>query len=291
MKDRKARNELLFVLGFLFFAFLAVFAFLIPAHADITVADKVTFKATPFPLQDVRLLDGPFKQAMKLDQEFLLALDPDRLLHNFRVNAGLPSSAKPLGGWEAPDVELRGHTVGHYLSALALMYAATDDARFKARAASMVAELAKIQEAQAAKFHAGYLSAFPEEFFDRVEARQRVWAPYYTIHKIMAGLLDVHQLCGNAQALAVVTRMADWVKYRVDHVTAEQQQRALGTEFGGMNEVLRDIYAATGNPEYRRVAQAFDHKAIFEPLARREDPLNGLHANTQFPKILGAARE
>jgi len=291
MKDRKARNELLFFLGFLFFAFLAVFAFLIPAHADITVADKVTFKAKPFPLQDVRLLDGPFKQAMKLDQEFLLALDPDRLLHNFRVNAGLPSSAKPLGGWEAPDVELRGHTVGHYLSALALMYAATDDARFKARAESMVAELATIQETQAAKFHAGYLSAFPEEFFDRVEARQRVWAPYYTIHKIMAGLLDVHQLCASAQALAVVTRMADWVKYRVDHVTAEQQQRALGTEFGGMNEVLRDIYAATGNPEYRRVAQAFDHKAIFEPLARREDPLNGLHANTQFPKILGAARE
>jgi DUF1680 family protein len=255
------------------------------------VADKVMLKAEAFPLQSVRLLDGPFKQAMLLDQQFLLDLDPDRLLHNFRVNAGLPSSAKPLGGWEAPDVELRGHTVGHYLSALALMYTATGDARFKTRANAMVGELAQIQEAQATRFHPGYLSAFPEEFFDRVEAREKVWAPYYTIHKIMAGLLDVSELCENTQALAVVTRMADWVKFRVDRISEAQQQAALGTEFGGMNEVLANIYAATGNPDYLRVAHAFDHKAIFEPLKRHEDPLNGLHANTQFPKIIGAARE
>src|SRR5262249_20678296 len=156
-----------------------------------------------------RLLDGPFKQANQLDQQYLLSLDPDRLLHMFRVNAGLPSAAKPLGGWEAPDVELRGHTTGHYLSALALMYAATGDARFKTRADQIVAALAEIQAAQAKKFHAGYLSAFPEEFFDRVEARQRVWAPYYTIHKIMAGLVDVYELCGSRQALDVVTKMAD----------------------------------------------------------------------------------
>ena len=247
--------------------------------------------ARPFPLTDVRLLDGPFKQAMLLDQQYLMSLEPDRLLHNFRVNAGLPSAATPLGGWEAPDVELRGHAVGHYLSALALMYAATSDARFKSRADLMVAELAKIQDAQAKRFHPGYLSAFPEEFFDRVEAREKVWAPYYTIHKIMAGLLDVSQLCDNPQALTVVTKMADWVKFRVDRISEETQQKALGTEHGGMNEVLANIYAATGNPEYLRVAHAFDHKAIFDPLERREDPLNGLHANTQFPKIIGAARE
>src|SRR5215467_3423276 len=101
----------------------------------------------PFALTDVRLLDGPFKQAMQLDAEYLLSLDPDRLLHNFRVTAGLPSTAKPLGGWEAPDVELRGHAVGHYMSALALMYAASGDARFKTRADLMVAELAKVQAA------------------------------------------------------------------------------------------------------------------------------------------------
>jgi len=262
-----------------------------PVPTSAGVPDAVALKATPFPLRDVRLLDGPFKQAMQLDQEYLFALDPDRLLHSFRLNAGLPSTAAPLGGWEAPDVELRGHTTGHYLSALALMYAATGDVRFKTRADGMVSELAAIQEAQATRFHAGYLSAFPEEFFDRVDARQKVWAPYYTIHKIMAGLLDVHQLAGNAQALVVVSKMADWVKFRVDRLTETQQQAALGTEFGGMNEVLANIYAATGDPEYLRVAHAFDHRAIFDPLGRHQDPLNGLHANTQFPKIIGAARE
>ena len=263
----------------------------VQSPATIAVPDKAPLVARPFALRDVRLLDGPFKQANELDQQYLLSLDPDRLLHTFRLNAGLPSTAKPLGGWEAPDVELRGHTTGHYLSALALMYAATGDARFKARADQMVASLAEIQAAQAKKFHAGYLSAFPEELFDRVEARQRVWAPYYTIHKIMAGLVDVYELCGNRQALDVVTGMADWAKYRVDHISEEQQQRALMTEHGGMNEVLANIYAIAGNPEYLRVAHAFDHKAIFDPLLRGEDPLNGLHANTQFPKIIGAARE
>jgi DUF1680 family protein len=255
------------------------------------VRDKVTLQAVPFPLTDVRLLDGPFKQAQRLDAEYLLSLEPDRLLHTFRVNAGLPSSAAPLGGWEAPDVELRGHTVGHYLSALALMWAATGDERFKSRADRMVSELATIQDALAKRFHAGYLSAFPEEFFDRVEARQKVWAPYYTIHKIMAGLLDVHQLCDNRQALDVVSKMAGWVAFRVDRLTDEQMQASLGTEFGGMNEALANLYAATGNAAYLRLARRFDHKAIFDPLLRHDDPLNGLHANTQFPKIIGAARE
>src|SRR2546423_2261970 len=113
----------------------------------LVVPDKVAQAAHPFALQQVRLLDGPFKQAQRLDAEYLLSLEPDRLLHIFRVNAALPSSAAPLGGWEAPDVELRGHTVGHYLSALALMWAATGDARFKSRADRMVAELAAIQDA------------------------------------------------------------------------------------------------------------------------------------------------
>ena len=146
---------------------------------------------------------------MLRDQQYLLALDQDRLLCNFTITAGLPSTAAPLGGWEAPDVELRGHTIGYYLTALALMHASTGDVRFKERADAMAAELAKVQAALAARgFNAGYLSAFPEELIDRVEARQRVWAPYYTLHKIMAGLLDVHLLCGNAQALAVVSKMA-----------------------------------------------------------------------------------
>jgi DUF1680 family protein len=257
------------------------------------VADKIEAAASPFPPEAVRLLDGPFKEAMLRDQAFLLSLDADRLLHSFRINAGLPSNAQPLGGWEAPDVELRGHSVGHYLSALALVYAGTGDERFKARADEMVLELSKVQAALAQRngVHPGYLSAFPEELIDRVETRTPVWAPYYTLHKMMAGLLDVYVHCGNTQALDVLRRQVDWVRFRVDRLTFDQQQAMLETEFGGMNEVLANLYAITGDPEHLRLAQTFDHRAVFDPLASRRDPLDGLHANTQIPKIIGAARE
>lgn len=262
------------------------------ANSKIKVANKVALKAWAFDLKDVRLLDGPFRDAMLRDQKFLLSIDADRLLHTYRINGGLSSSAKPLGGWEAPDVELRGHSLGHFISACALMYSSTGDERFKTRADATVAELAKVQQAMTSRgFHAGYLSAFPEEFFDRVDTRQKVWAPYYTLHKIMAGLLDVYMHCDNQQALDVLTRLADWVKFRVDRLSDEQQQRALETEFGGMNEVLANLYAVTGNSEYLRVARKFDHRALFDPLSRGEDPLNRLHANTQIPKMIGAARE
>jgi DUF1680 family protein len=257
----------------------------------VKVADKAQSKAIPFPLQSVRLLDGPFRDAMIRDQEYLLSLDQDRLLHNFRVTAGLPSTAQPLGGWEAPDVELRGHAVGHYLSAVSIMFASTGDARFKQRADSLVAEFVKIQAAESTKFHAGYLSAFPEELFDRVDTRQRVWAPYYTIHKIMAGLLDAHLLTGNAQALDVLTKQADWVVWRNGRLTEEQRQAMLQTEHGGMVETLSNLYAVTGNAQYFTAATWFEHHRIVDPLARGVDPLDNIHANTQIPKIIGAARE
>ena len=188
----------------------------VPVQSPVStkIADKVAAQARPFRLDEVKLLDGPFRDAMIRDQEYLLSLDEDRLLHTFRLTAGLPTTAQPLGGWELPDVELRGHAVGHYLSAVSIMYASTGDARFKRRADSLVAEFAKVQAAESTKFHPGYLSAFPEELFDRVDARQRVWAPYYTIHKIMAGLLDAYLLAGNAQALDVLKKQADWAVAR-----------------------------------------------------------------------------
>jgi uncharacterized protein len=257
----------------------------------VKVQDVVKSKVVPFGLQDVRLLDSRWRDAMVRDQEYLLSLDQDRLLHNFRVTAGLPSTAQPLGGWEAPDVELRGHSVGHYLSAVSIMYASTGDDRFKSRAASLVSEFARIQAAEAQKFHPGYLSAFPEELIDRVEARQRVWAPYYTIHKIMAGLLDAYQLTGNAQALDVLTKQADWVKSRMDRLSDEQQQRMLEIEFGGMIEVLANLYGVTGEAKYLDLAKKFEHKRILDPLAHGVDPLDNVHANTQIPKIIGVARE
>ena len=264
----------------------------VAAQEQSRPGDRVVLLARPFPLTAVRLLDGPFKDAMLRDQAYLLELDQDRLLHTFRLTAGLPTTATPLGGWEAPDVELRGHTAGHYLSAVALMYAATGDPRFKQRGDAMVAELAKIQIALAAKgFHPGYLSAFPEELIDRVEARQRVWAPYYTLHKMLAGLLDMYQLCDNQQALDVLLKQVAWVRMRMDRLTPAAQQAMLQTEFGGMNDVLASLYGVTGDPEHLRLARAFDHAAVFDPLAAKTDALDGLHANTQIPKIIGAARE
>jgi len=266
----------------------------IPA-GKVKVPDKVALKASPFDLQDVRLLDGPFRDAMLRDQKYLLELDSDRLLHSFRVTAGLPSTAQPYGGWEEPKGELRGHSMGHYLTACALMFAATGDTRFKDKADAIVAELAKVQQTMPAKgFNPGFLSAYPEEFFDRVDKRVQVWAPYYTLHKIMAGLLDMYVYCDNRQALEVVTRMADWVRFRVDRLTDEQQQAALMTEHGGMNEVLANLYSVTGNPEHLRIAYKFNHKAYFDQWAAGVDNLDTprpLHGNTQFPKVIGAARE
>jgi DUF1680 family protein len=263
--------------------------------SKVKVPDKVALKAYPFDLQDVRLLAGPFRDAMLRDQKYLLELDADRLLHTFRLTAGLPSTAQPFGGWEEPKGELRGHSMGHYLTACATMFAATGDARFKDKANAIVAELAKVQQAMPAKgFNPGFLSAYPEEFFDRVDKRVQVWAPYYTLHKIMAGLLDMYVYCDNGQALEVLSRMADWVKFRVDRLTDEQQQAALMTEHGGMNEVLANLYSVTGNPEYLRVAYKFNHKAYFDEWAAGVDNLDTprpLHGNTQFPKVIGAARE
>jgi hypothetical protein len=264
-------------------------------HGKLKVENKIPIKAYAFDLRDVRLLDGPFRHAQELDHQYLLSLDPDRLLHNFRINAGLASSAQPLGGWEAPDCELRGHFVGHYLSACAMMYASTDDLKLKERTAYIVDELAKCQDKIFTRHtsggQAGYLSAYPEEFLDRVETGKRVWAPWYTLHKIYAGLVDAYLLCDNEQALKVALKMADWAKARADKLSEEQMQKMLGVEHGGMNDALAEIYAVTGDQKYLKLAQRFNHRAVLEPLSQREDKLTGLHANTQFPKVIGAARQ
>jgi len=255
----------------------------------IAVAPKVEVRAFPFNLKDVRLLDGPFKQAMDRDLKYMLGLENDRLLHMFRVTAGLPSSAQPYGGWERADVELRGHTIGHFLSASALMFAATGDQRIKVKADAVVAELAKCQKALGP---GGYLSAFPETFFDRVESIRPVWAPYYTIHKIMAGLLDMYEFAGNVQALDIVEGMARWVKSRTDKSDPIHMERVLNfTEQGGMNEVLSNLYAATGKPEYLATARRFDERHYTEPLSHSVDKMKGEHVNSFIPNIIGSARE
>ena len=249
--------------------------------------EKVDWKVRPFPMTQVRLGDGPCKQAMEADRRYLHSLPPDRLLHTFRINAGFSSSAQPLGGWEAPDCELRGHYAGgHYLSACALMYASTGDEELKANANLVVAELAKCQQA----LKSGYLSAFPIEFFDRLRERQKVWAPFYTLHKIMAGNLDMYVHCGNEQALDVAQKMADWTAAYTQSLSYEHMQRLLGTEYGGMGEVMSNLYAVTGKDYYLEVAQRFDKKQFFDPLAVHRDELKGLHVNTHIPQVIAAAR-
>ncbi|HMA43168.1 MAG TPA: beta-L-arabinofuranosidase domain-containing protein [Gemmatimonadales bacterium] len=240
----------------------------------------------PFDLSAVRILPGPFLEAMQVNRRFLLAQDPDRLLHTFRLTAGLPTTAEPLGGWEAPANELRGHYTGHYLSALALMSASQDDAALKARGDQLVAELAKCQDAVGN----GYLSAFPEEFFDRLRDGKPVWAPFYTLHKIMAGLLDMHTLAGSAQALDVLQGMTRWVARWAQPLGEYEMARVLEREYGGMNEVLYNLSAVTGQDGPRDLAHRFDHERFFAPLALGRDELKGLHANTNIPKVIGAAR-
>ncbi len=254
--------------------------------------------AVPFDLTNVTLLPGPFQTNMLMDEAYLLGLDADRLLYSFRNNVKLSTSnALPYGGWEAPgDTLCLGHFVGHYLSACAMMYASTGDAELKARTDYLVGELVKCQAASpAAGYNTGYLSAFPESYVsDVINQTQNSYfsVPWYTLHKVMAGLLDVYQHTGNAQALTVLTNMANWVQFRMDQLTASQIQAMLNyREYGGMNEVLANLSAVTGNANYLRIAADFDKQSLFTPLSQDQDMLDGMHANTQIPEITGAARE
>ncbi|MHC4755044.1 MAG: glycoside hydrolase family 127 protein [Planctomycetota bacterium] len=239
-----------------------------------------------FNLNQVRLLDGPFKTAMELDRKYLYDLDADRLLHMFRVTADLPSTAERLGGWEKRGV--RGQIMGHYLSACALMYAGTGDEKLKAKADYIIAELAKCQQA----LGNGYLGALHEDKIKRVIYNTGDWwAPWYVQDKILAGLIDMYNYCGNKQALDIALKMVSWAKGHLDNLNEAQIQRMLEVEYGGMNETLCDLYMITKNPDHLALAKRFDHKKILMPLANFEDRLKGLHANTQIPKVIGAACE
>jgi DUF1680 family protein len=258
-----------------------------PVGLTAAVEDKAPMRLHAFDLKQVRLLDGFCKAAQEANRRYLHSLDSDRLLYCFRATAGLPAPGKPLGGWEEPKCEVRGHFVGHYLSACALMYASAGDEALKAKADAMVAEMAKCQKAMGGE----YLSAYPQDFWDRLEKMEKPpWAPYYTIHKIMAGLFDMYQLCGNEQALDILKGMAGYFKKRIDKLPLAQWDRILTVEFGGMAEVLHNLHSATGDPSHFALASKFDQGAFLGPLALEWDNLSGIHANTQIPKICGACR-
>ena len=249
--------------------------------------DGTAGRAAALPLPDVTLLDGPFQANQARNTAYLHFLDLDRMLRPFRLNYGAPSSAQPCGGWEHPTSEVRGHTTGHLMSALALTYANTGNGQALARGRAIVAELAALQaRAAAAGFHLGYLSAFPENFFDRLEAGQPVWSPYYMIHKYLAGLIDQYQLAGDALALDVAGKLADWVEWRTGRLPYAQMQMTLENEFGGLPEALTNLYTITGRERYLATAQRFYHAAVLDPLADGVDQLAGLQANVNTPQII-----
>jgi uncharacterized protein len=258
-------------------------------HASARVVrESVEPKLKPFPLSQVRLRPGIFLDELESNQSFIESLPNDRLLHTFRLTAKIPSSADPLGGWEHPHGELRGHFAGgHVLSACALLYAATGNDAVRQKGNALVSELAKCQQALN---EGGYLSAYPTSFYDRLREGKRVWAPFYTYHKILAGHLDMYTLCGNEQALATAEKMADWTGNYLKPLSDEQWAKMQMVEHGGMNESLFNLYAITGKEQYLALARRFDHKKFFDPLAERHDELKGLHANTNIPKVIGAAR-
>ena len=224
----------------------------------------------PLPRTHVRLLPGPIKRRQDLNGQYLLQLDPDRLLHNFRVNAGLPSTAVPLGGWENPACGLRGHFTGHYLSACAAMHQATGDEAFKHRLDEILAGLSQCQ----AKLGGSYLSAFPATEFDTLEQKfGGVWAPYYTLHKILAGLIDAHHAGAN-QALPMAVALGGWVKHRVVRLPTETLEPMLRTdnlnpsnEYGGIGVAMYDLYAIARNPSQLAAAKLFDREWFIAPLA------------------------
>ena len=254
-----------------------------------SAADPVPLTAEPFDPSAIRLLDGPFKAAQQRDADYLLSLEPDRLLSRFRSECGLAPKAAGYGGWENSGVS--GHTLGHYLSACSFLYAGTGDARFKDRVTYLVDQLAECQ----AKVGTGYVGGIPDRrnVFGNLKARHGAmigWVPWYTIHKEMAGLRDAHLYCDDRKAKGVLVGLSDWVGDAVAPLTDGEMQAMLETEQGGIAETLADVSAMTGDAKYLALARRFTHRAVVDPLAAGRDRLDGLHANTQVPKLIGAAR-
>ncbi len=279
------------------FFIIAISISILSCHSRvITSQEGVPNPVTPFSLSDVELLDGPFKHAEELNISTLLKYDPDRLLARFRTEAGLQPKAESYGGWESES--LAGHSLGHYLSACALMFQSSGDTIFKERAAYIVNELAEVQRANGG----GYIGAFSngkkifEEEVAKGDIRSQgfdlngIWSPFYTHHKVMAGLRDTYRLLGNEQALEVEKNFADWIGSIVLGLTNDQVQEMLKCEFGGVQETLTDLYADTGEEKYLEIARVFHHEAVIDPLTENQDILPGKHANTQIPKLIASSR-
>jgi DUF1680 family protein len=248
-----------------------------------------------FPLSSVRLLESPFLQAQQVDMKYILALDPDRLLAPFLIDAGFESKSERYGNWENSGLD--GHIGGHYLSALSFMYAANGNEELSKRLDYMIDWLARCQE----KNGNGYVGGIPggkimfEEIADgKIDAGsftlKNRWVPLYNIHKLYAGLRDAYLVAGKDKAREILVKLTDWCVDLSKNLTDEQIQMILRTEHGGINEVFADVYAITGDKKYLILAERFSHKLILDPLIAKKNELTGLHANTQIPKVIGYKR-
>ena len=253
-------------------------------------------RARPVPLDKVRVLGGPLKTAQDLTAKYLLELEPDRMMAFYRVRAGLAQKAEPYAGWDGGGRNLTGHIAGHHLSGVSLMYRATGDARFKDRADYLVRELKEVQD----KHGDGYLVALEggrEAFAALSKGDIRsggfdlngLWSPWYTLHKTYAGLRDAYRHTGNRTALDVEVKFAEWAERVLAPLSDEQVQRMLNTEYGGMNEILADLYADTGDKRWLALSHRFEHRAFTDALKRHQDNLAGKHGNCQIPKLIGSA--
>ncbi|MBA4275999.1 glycoside hydrolase family 127 protein [Flavobacterium sp.] len=252
-------------------------------------------KLESFPLSSVRLLESPFKAAQQTDLKYILSLDADRLLAPYFKEAGLETNAINYPNWE--NTGLDGHIGGHYISALAEMYAATGNQQIKERLDYMLDGLEKCQK----KNGNGYIGGVPgsKALWDeiaqgKIEAGSfslnNKWVPWYNIHKVYAGLVDAYKLTGNEKAKKILIQLSDWCLTLTKKLSDDQIQQMLRSEHGGMNEVFADVSAITGDKKYLTLAQKFSHKAILDPLLENKDALNGIHANTQIPKVIGFMR-
>ena len=250
-------------------------------------------EAECFDLADVRLLPSRFRDNMQRDSAWMVSIDTDRLLHSFYNNSGVWGgkeggymTVRKYGGWESLDCELRGHTTGHLMSAYALMYAATGSEIFKLKGDSIVSGLFKVQKA----LGSGYLSAFPEEFINRNIRGEAVWAPWYTLHKILSGLLDQYLYSRNDTALRIAAGMGDWAAEKLSDIDEDTRLRMLRNEFGGINESFYNLYAITGNNRYKKLAEFFYHNDVIDPLRNHNGDFGTKHTNTFIPKVLGEIR-
>lgn len=246
--------------------------------------------AALFPLSAVRLLPGPFADAVAANRRYLFAHDPDRLLAPFLREAGLTPKSDPYLNWESQGLD--GHTAGHYLSALAQMIASGNDpdGELGRRLDYMLGEMERVQQANGG----GYIGGVPgsRELWAAIAtgdvgAVYKKWVPWYNVHKTFAGLRDAYVMANRPKARELLVKLGDWCVNITSGLSDAQMQQMLGNEHGGMNEVMADIYTITGENRYLQTARHFNHRAVIDPLIRGEDKLTGLHANTQIPKIIG----